>query len=396
MRAFFTGLFLFAAAVALALSAHFDPGNVVFFFPPYRIDLSLNLFVLLCALGFLLLYGLIRIARKTMQMPQRVADYRQRQLEKRSYKALLNALLAHFEGRYGHAETQAQLAQELPETAGLAALIAARATHRMNEYGRRDSWLKRTEQATNADSLRAARLMTEAECLIDARDANRALTVVNQLHGAGARHIQSLRLALKANQYAGEWQEVLRLQRTLNKRDAIHPAAARQIKSIAYEALLKARKGDSYALINFWQSVPSTDRRVPEVALAAARAFNASNLGYQARIILENVLDAEWDERLVMEYAQCREENSQAQIEQAQRWFDQHPADASIQYVLGVLCARQQLWGKAQGFLQSALKNQSDVSLAIAVHLELARLFEEIEDFTKASEHFRAAALGKP
>jgi HemY protein len=388
MRAFFTGLFLFAVAVALALAARFDPGNVVFFFPPYRVDLSLNLFLLLAVLVFFMLYGLVRLASKTVNMPQRVAEYRRRQLERRSYKALRSALQSHFEGRYGHAESQAQLAQELPETAGLAALIAARAAHRMNEFTRRDNWLKSAE--AQAD-LRAARLMTEAECLIDARDARRALAVVNQLHTAGARHIQSLRLALKANQYAGEWQEVLRLQRTLNKRDAIHPAAMRQIKSQSYNALFKAREGDGYALINFWQSVPTGDRRIPEVALAAARAFNAAQLGYQARVVLEGALASEWDERLVMEYAQCREENSQPQIEQAERWLNRHPSDVHLQYVLGVLCARQQLWGKAQSFLQTALKG--DGALARPAHLELARLYEEIEDAGQAAQHYRLAAL---
>src|SRR6266446_4259627 len=118
MRAFFTILVLFAAAVALALAARFDPGNVVFFFPPYRVDLSLNLFLLLAVLAFVAFYVVVRVIKKTLQLPRRVAEYRQRQLEKRSYRALRNALQAHFEGRFGHAETQAQLAQELPETAG--------------------------------------------------------------------------------------------------------------------------------------------------------------------------------------------------------------------------------------------------------------------------------------
>lgn len=42
MRFFIWLLIIFAAAVGLAAVARFNPGNVVFFYPPYRIDLSLT------------------------------------------------------------------------------------------------------------------------------------------------------------------------------------------------------------------------------------------------------------------------------------------------------------------------------------------------------------------
>jgi HemY protein len=262
----------------------------------------------------------------------------------------------------------------------------------MTDYTRRDEWLKR---ADGVDGLRAARLMTEAECLVDARESTRALAVVAQLHAAGARHIQSLRVALKANQYAGQWEEVLRLLRTLNKRDAIHPAAARQIKILAYRELLEARGSDGYGLIAFWQDVPQSDRRLPEIAQAAARAFNAAGLGYQARVVLETALGLEWNADLVAEYGTCAEENSTAQIDRAERWLVNHPNDAHLQFALGILCSRQHLWGKAQAYLTEALESSPDAALRGRIHLALAQLLEEIGQNTEAATHFRLAALAQ-
>ena len=410
MRFFLIGVVVFAAAVGLALTLSADPGNVVLFYPPYRVDLSLNLFLLIEVVVFAILYALIRIAKKTVQMPQRVALYRQRQSEKRASRALRAALQAHFEGRYGHAEREAEEAQELPETAGLAALVAARSAHRMREYGRRDEWLRRAE----ADSgLRAAKLMTEAECLVDARDGVRALTAVEQLHAAGARHIQSLRLGLKAHQYAGEWDAVLKLLRTLNKRDALHPAAARQIKTLAYRALFDARRDDAHALLALWQGVPNADKRIGDVALVAAHAFNAAGLGYQARVVIENAMVTEWDPRLAEEYARSGDEvvnalfaaagrtgdarasahdDPRPQIERAERWTREHPEDPSAFFALGALCARETLWGKAQTALGSALDLAPEPRLATAIHFELGRVFEAIDDPDRSREHFRAAA----
>ena len=409
MRFFLIVVVVFAVAVGLALALSADPGNVVVFYPPYRVDLSLNLFLLIELAVFVVAYALIRIARKTVQMPQRVALYRQRQSEKRASRALRGALQAHFEGRYGHAEREAEEAQELPETAGLAALVAARSAHRMREYGRRDEWLRRAESDTG---LRAAKLMTEAECLVDAREGTRALAVVEQLHAAGARHIQSLRLGLKAHQYAGDWDAVLRLLRTLNKRDALHPAAARQIKTLAYRALFAARGDDTHALLALWQTVPTQDKRIADVALVAAQAFNAAGLGYQARVVIENALMVEWSARLAEEYARSGDDvvaalfaargrdarpgaadDVRPQIERAERWTREHPEEPSAFYVLGALCAREHLWGKAQLALRGALELSPDARLATAIHFELGRVFEQIDDAERSREHFRAAAV---
>jgi HemY protein len=51
------------------------------------------------------------------------------------------------------------------------------------------------------------------------------------------------------------------------------------------------------------------------------------------------------------------------------------------------------LWGKAQAFLESALKLAQDEPLRIRTHRALARLFEQIGEPDKAAEHYRASAL---
>ena len=47
MRFFLWLLTLFAAAIGLALLARFNPANVVLFYPPYRVDISLNFFLVM-------------------------------------------------------------------------------------------------------------------------------------------------------------------------------------------------------------------------------------------------------------------------------------------------------------------------------------------------------------
>jgi HemY protein len=52
------------------------------------------------------------------------------------------------------------------------------------------------------------------------------------------------------------------------------------------------------------------------------------------------------------------------------------------------LCVQQQLWGKAQSYLEASLA----VASGCAAHIELARLFDRLERPEDANRHFRVAA----
>ncbi|TFW10157.1 heme biosynthesis protein HemY [Oxalobacteraceae bacterium OM1] len=394
MRLFISLLLLFAAALTLAVGARFNPGNVVFFYPPYRIDLSLNFFILLAGLLFLVLYGVVQAIRSAQMMPQRVAAYRREKREREGNRAMRDALKALFEGRFGHAEKAAMRAGESPENAGLSALIAARAAHRMSQSERRDVWLGKAEQDP---SLRTARLMTAMELAIDGRDSDVALDALKELNASGTRHIHALRLALKANQRARNWQEVLRLVRLLDKRHALHPALSQRLREMAYEDLLGAQSHDAEAIRRIWATIPADDRARPFVAVRAARAFNAEGLHDEARAVIENALAAEWDERLVRAYGNSAAAEGSAallaQIERCEQWARKRPADPELALTLGSLCLRQKLWGKAQRHLDQALSDATDTETVRDAHLKLAQLHEALNQPEEAAAHYRQCAL---
>jgi len=272
MRLFLWLLALMAAAIGIAVTARFNPGNVVLFYPPYRIDLSLNFFVLMQVLLFVALYLLVRAIRATARMPAEVAAYRLRKRERDSNKGLREALKALFEGRFGHAEKAALRAAELPDNAGLAALIGARAAHRMRQAERRDSWLARIESDS---ALKTARLMTVTELLVDDHQPEAALAAVRELNASGTRHIHALQWSLKAEQQAKNWPEVLRLVRSLDKHRALHPALSSRLRELAYEHLLSDKSHDAESLLRVWSTVPTADRIKPYIACRAERAWPA-------------------------------------------------------------------------------------------------------------------------
>ncbi len=80
-------------------------------------------------------------------------------------------------------------------------------------------------------------------------------------------------------------------------------------------------------------------------------------------------------------------------IQNAETWQRQHPDDAELQFALGRLCLQQQLWGKAQAFLDAALKLAPTPAFKADAHRALAQLFEQLGEPGRAAEHYRAGAL---
>jgi HemY protein len=394
MRIFIRLLILFALAVGLAIGARFNPGNVVLFYPPYRIDLSLNLFLCALVVLFVVLYLLIVAIDTTKKMPRKVAAYRQSKRERDGNKALREALRTLFEGRFGYAEKAAMRAAELPENTSLAAIIGARAAHHMGQFERRDQWLASIE----ADSShKVARLVSATELLVDQHQSDKALEAVKELHANGSRHIQVLRWALKANQQARKWQDVLKLVRTLDKHHALHPALSVRLKELAYEDLFKGNSHDAESVRRAWYDIPAQDRKSAFVAYTAAVAFNARGLFDEARVIVEKALAEVWDERLLRAYRDAAAQEGSAallsQIDHCEKWTAQHPTDPELALTLGTLCLRQKLWGKAQRHMEQALSDAITGRTVREANLKLAQLHDALGQAEEAAYHYRECAI---
>ncbi|MFP5393229.1 MAG: heme biosynthesis HemY N-terminal domain-containing protein [Gammaproteobacteria bacterium] len=384
---------LMAGAIGIAVTARFNPGNVVFFYPPHRIDLSLNLFVVLTVLLFLVLYWLLRAFRATVTMPARVAAYRQRKRERDGNKGLRDALKALFEGRFGQAEKAAARAAELPENASVAALIGARAAHRMRQSTRRDQWLA---GIAHDNAMKTARLMTITELLVDDHQPEAALDAVAELNASGTRHIHALQWSLKAHQQAKNWPEVLRLVRLLDKHKALHPALSARLRELAYDALLSDSSHDAESILRVWSTVPPAERVAPFIAARAVAALNARGLHEEARQAAEQALASNWDDRVVRAYRDAGQAGSPsllAQIERCEAWLRERPLDAELALTLGSLCLKQKLWGKAQRYLEQALSEATEARMVREAHLKLAQMHEALGQGEEAAAHYRQCAL---
>jgi HemY protein len=386
MKSLIWALLLALIAAALAMAAQFNDGNVVILVPPYRIDLSLNLYLLFSVLFAIVVYVIAFVAHRAFDFPRQVALYRERREILGGQRALKDALQALLEGRFARAERSARTAQGSSESAGLASLIGARAAHRMQEYERRDAWL----QAAAADrNVQTARLVSSAEMWAESRDNDRALEAIRGVQAGGGRHIHAARIALTAYAQAGRWNELLKRVRALAKRNALHEVLVARYKRLGYRARMMEKRHDAGLLEAEWSRIPQEDRREPGLAADAARWLAAVDRGASAAALLEDALAHEWDPRLIDAYGQIDAPPYRERIEKCEAWLPEHRNDAVLLRCLGWLCMREQLWGKAAQYLAESAVILPHPETSIA----RAQLAEFTEDETGAREHYRAAAL---
>lgn len=151
---------LFAAAVAISTLLQ-NTAYVLLVYPPYRIEVSLKLFVALFLLIFGFGYWLIHLLLATTQLPAVVQKLRTDRAQSTSRKLLDVALRAFFEGRYQDAEKAATRAIKHGETSVIYSIIAARAADEQGAVDRRDAYMTRAGHQFQGDA--TMRLLTDVK-----------------------------------------------------------------------------------------------------------------------------------------------------------------------------------------------------------------------------------------
>ncbi|RFC36055.1 MAG: HemY protein [Candidatus Nitrotoga sp. LAW] len=378
---------LFSLAVALKLAAH-NPGYLLLVYPPYRIEISLTLFLLILLTLFVFGYFVVRLALSAIRLPAYVRQFRIERAHSKGRLAMMEALVAFFEGRYAVAEKAAVDAMELGESSSLNPVIAARAAHELREFERRDAYLATADNKSAGVSI--MRLMAQAKFNLDQHQPQAALQSLKELRESGVKgHVGALHLELRAQQQARNWDAILNVVDQLEKRSAMDSVAAAQIRQQAWLEKIRAHTLDAPALLAIWKSTPGEFKRRPKVVAAAVRAFIHQGDCRNARQIITDRLNAAWDSDLVMLYGECLTGEAGSHIEQAERWLKQHPDDAGLLLVLGKLCLHQGLWSKAQNYLDAS----NSIAPSSAAYTALGYLSEKLQQPDEAFKYFQKAMM---
>jgi HemY protein len=415
MRAALWLLALFSVAVAIALFAGNNQGTVTVFWPPHRLDLSLNLVLLLLFLAFAFLHAALGALAALFDLPRQALRWRAQQKERAIHASLLDSISHLLAGRFIRARKSAEmsLSQEkslsageqklanAPQIRALAHLLAAESAQALQDRAGREEHLQQAlaqAPARDAQETREGAMLRAARWSLQDRDPEGAMAWLKGLSQGAARRTLALRIKLKAARLSHHTQEALDTARLLAKHRAFSPTAAHSIvRGLAVDLLNDAH--DVAQLQRAWASLEAGERLMPELAIHAAQRLTA--LGGDAQLAREWLLPA-WEQQaqlgdnLKVKLVCALEDGLDsidpewlARIEAAHR---DNPRDATLQYLAGVACIKRQLWGKAQQLMSQAALGLRDPGLHRNAWRALALLAQERGDEAAAAEAWRRAA----
>ncbi len=423
MRAALWLLALFGVAVAAALFAGNNQGTITLYWPPYRIDLSLNMVVLLLVSTFVTVYAAMSALTALLNLPRQALRWRVQQKERAMHGAMLDALAHMLAGRFIRSRKAAltALSKEAALTTdgetvphglhlrALAHMVAAESSHALQDRATRDSHLQQALGQVAAggtaheQELREGVHMRAARWLLDDRDARAALERLAVLPQGAARRTLALRIRLKATRLARQTQDALDTARLLGKHHAFSAGAAQSIvRGLATELINGAH--DTAQLQQTWLHLEQSERGMPELAIHAAQRL--ATLGGEPAQVRAWLLPA-WDLMVKQPHAlpdphalkmvralestlDTLDASWLARIESAQQ---ANPRDAHLQYLAGVACLKRELWGKAQQLLTQATPHLPDAGLRASAWRHLAALAERRNDSEAAAAAWKKAAL---
>ena len=386
VRAVLWLLALFGIAVGSALFAAGNPGTVTLFWPPYRVDLSLNLVLLALLALFVVLHLALGTLNAFAGIPGQARRWRLQQKERLVQSSLVDALAHLVAGRFVRARKAAEYALAMhtrpdakDESQGRSLriqavlhLVAAESAHAVQDQSLRDQHFQQATELLNNPEVSATQegfFMRAARWALDDHDAPAAARWLERLPQGAARRTLALRLRFRIARMQGENAVALETLRLLVKHRAISSGNGASISQALALELLHAGQ-DTGQILTAWDFLDDGERTLTDVALGMAKHWLAK--GGDAAQSRQWLLPV-W-ERMVqdakalsslqrMRLVRALETGLLAQhdapdvkwvsrIEAAQR---AQPRDPLLQYLAAVMCVRLSLWGKAQHLLRQCI-----------------------------------------
>lgn len=387
MRAVAFLLLALLASVVLTLLFYEDNGYVLLSFGLWSVETSLVVFGLGLLTTLVALVVVWRLLRGTWQVPvQWLGNWRQYRHD-RARRALVEALMGFARGEWRRAEQQLiRHAGDHGEDSTLYYLCAAHAAQRRGRRDRRDAWLREAYESATGERVRQTVLLTQAQLQMRSKQYEQAAATLSSLRESTRESASLLELQWRAWRELRDWDNLRGLLPRLRRRGVASPE---QLDALAIEVYCQlmpaaAARGDRSAVDALYRELPARLRRAPGILRCYVESLAALGAPDAAADLIRKHLRRDWDETLALRYSTLACSDPSAQLAGAQGWLDRHGEQPVVLLIVGRLCARNRLWGKARHYLEQAVRRGNHPEAC----LELGQLLERLGEHQAAASAF--------
>ncbi len=364
-------------AVGIGLSAYyFGPGYVVLSFGDISVETSFIFTLGVLAISFFLFHYLVRVLSVLLHIPDYLGLRYNSRLSEKARNALVKGLIEMSEGRFAQAEKILLKQVTHSDTGLLNYLMAARSAQQQGAYDRRDEYLRLAHESTPSADIAIG--ITQAELQLSHKQYEQSLATLNHLSTIAPKHGYIKKLQARVYEQLNDWESLGRLLEEVKKSKLVSDDKLGSLEIETYSGMLSnnIKQKNHERVKQIWQQIPKPLKDNANLLNIYITFLISIKENDDAEKILRGYLSRHWQESIVRLYAQLETSNPQKQLETAETWLHGHARSAALLLVLGKLCIKNKLWGKARNYLETSL----GISPLAETYLQLAMLLEEKMD----------------
>ncbi|MEE8059816.1 MAG: heme biosynthesis HemY N-terminal domain-containing protein [Pseudomonadales bacterium] len=392
MKGFFiASLLVLIASVALVAAIEYDPGYLLISYGYYTLESSVWVGLMAFIALFILVYGVFSLLRRTINSSNAWGAWISRRGYRRSQEQTTKGLIAFIEGNWQNARRTLSRAAAKSETPLLNYLIAARASHALDDNKQMKALLKKAEESTQGANIAVG--LTQAELQLRSGHYEQSLATLTRVRRNAAKHPYALYLLKSVYVGLNDWQEITALLPELKKNKVFPPGQLDELELTASkESIIEAAKvcDDTLAeLDKLWKAFPTSVTKNSDVVACYVECMMTQGGMQEAETLLRKQLKKDWNKKLISLYGKLEGDDRDEQLIHAENWLKERNNDAALLLCLGRLSLRNSLWGKAREYFESSLKLESSGEVCA----ELGRLLAHLGEHKKSTAYFQKGLM---
>lgn len=399
MRRLIIFLILLIASVWLGMEIIRHPGYLLLVYQPWMVQMPVW-FALVSLILFLgLFYFLITGVDKINFLWFRLKNWLNLRREHKFYSKTQQGYAALVEWRFKKAEKLLLAGVNQSFEPLVNYLSAARAAHQQAAFDRRDDYIQKAYQAAPKADLAIG--LTQAELEIEQDKFEQAAATLNHLREVSPRHPRVIKLLERIYAHKGDWKNLQSLLPAMLKAKLITKDEQEIFEKNIYCALFTESQDKRLSDVRLvWKDVPRRLKNNPDVVYAYVTLLlrHAPVTGVETtkeiEELIRKILKSQWDAKLAVVYGKLPLANLNRQLVIAGAWMKMYGPQPELLLLLGKLCLRLQLWGKARDYFEKCLAQGPNAEASLEYGKLLEQLGEEQEALQKYKEGLSQVSYG--
>ncbi len=338
----------------LATSISNQHGFLVIVWEKTSIEMRLWLAITLLLLCIICVFTLAWFIYSLKHSRKKIQSWWGNRSSHKSYQHTLSGLIALNEGYWKKAEQHFIKASTYSKAKLMSYLFSAKAAHQQHLFKQRNDYLQEAAKIEPADNI--AVCMTQAELQFMNKQYEESLASLTQLYKKAPKHPYLLKQLIQCYQQLKDWPKLYCLLPDIKKLNVLSEADYTELMiHCSQQQLIICAQKDKDTLLSLWKNMPADYKKNKPIILYFIRLLIELKEYDAAEVQIRTSLKREYDSELIYWYSYAAN-NDHKHLAFIESFAKDEPNDHLLFFAMGFTAYKNQLWGKAQTYLNRCVQ----------------------------------------